>query len=354
MLTIAHQFSEDTLNFGGINTWINDYLSFTDEPCRILGVSSSTLEKSAIRCHELIPIMHLSTRRKYIPDSLRFAKALFFNRKLLSDFIQVHRIEYVFIIRILKPKSFIQLFIHTDSISSIGIQSESLWKFFKFLYFCMERFALRSANQVNVYSAKDYNRILDLQKKAKLRLAWYNDRIFKVLDADSARNQIVWVGRFELQKNPLLAVRVFNELRKHIKDYDFVMIGSGTMGNLIKDEIRSLDLVGQLKVLNPVTPLELASIFQKTAVLFQTSNFEGAPRILLEAIACGVAIVSNENGDPENLTIEESFGVRTPTNDILDYCNSIQKALKISPVPGQAIENTRGASVNVSKLRIYF
>jgi glycosyltransferase involved in cell wall biosynthesis len=351
MITIAHQYSMNPTDIGGINTWIRDYLDFTTQPCRVVCLDSQNLDlliQTKLSKHEFFPIISVKKRRVVIPDSLRFSLSLILNRKLLTNKIQVHRVEYVPLLKIISPKSKIQLFVHTDSTLALSNMSDSLWKNLKFLYFFVEKMALKFADEVHVYSRTDFDRVKRIQPKAILETAWYNDLVFKLPNEETLRNKIIWVGRLEKPKNPILAVNVFSELKEISNDFRFQIIGSGSLLDDVRNEIIQLGMEMDIELVPPLQNFDLAKVLHSTAVLIQTSVFEGAPRILIEALACGAAIVSNVSGDPENLLDSEDFGVRTESNTVEDFRVAILNALNLSPVSGNSLQNIRGASTKVA------
>lgn len=102
--------------------------------------------------------------------------------------------------------------------------------------------------------------------------------------APSARPRVVFVGRLSAQKNPLLLIRALEGL-----DVELDMVGQGDLrGEVEREAARrgvSVTFHGNL-------PHEaLPRIINEGAVFVLPSHYEGHPKTLLEAMACGAAVV---------------------------------------------------------------
>ena len=102
----------------------------------------------------------------------------------------------------------------------------------------------------------------------------------------SARPRVVFVGRLSAQKNPLLLVRALEGL-----DVELDMVGQGELRGEVEEEAARRGV--------PVTfhgnlPHEaLPRVINEGAVFVLPSLYEGHPKTLLEAMACGAAVVGS-------------------------------------------------------------
>jgi len=327
MKTIVHQYDVDSdIHVGGIDTWISDYLEFSSNTVRVIGVSART-GKIPNR-HELFSIMGKSSK-KVIPISLKFAFRIMLSRRLLTQEIYVHRIDYVPIIRVVRPLSKLILFLHTDSLMHTKKNSDSTWKFFPRLYFMYERFALLLSSRVYVYSENDLARIQGIKKSARQLKAWYNDRIFRESGIPRNPDAFLWVGRFEHPKDPLLAIRAFAAATQISPCLKLNMIGEGSLNQEMIREIDRLGLSERIRISGPKNQTDLALEMNMSGALIHTSVFEGSPRVLLEALACGMRIVSNSSADPDKLSVK--FGICSATRLKEDVANSVLLACQSAP-----------------------
>lgn len=99
----------------------------------------------------------------------------------------------------------------------------------------------------------------------------------------------VWVGRFNAEKNPLAFVRALRELHDDGVEFRAVMLGAGPREDRVRDRLARWDIDGRVDLPGWVDdPVEY---YRRSAVFVLTSNREGLPLTLLEAMATGVAPV---------------------------------------------------------------
>jgi glycosyltransferase involved in cell wall biosynthesis len=148
---------------------------------------------------------------------------------------------------------------------------------------------------------------------------WVDTKQFLSLPSITKERDILFVGRFETQKNPLL----FLESIKGIQNVRATMIGGGSLFSEIKTYIEKFTIdciVHETKVPNE----QLPEIINKHKVAVLPTSFEGgSPKTLLEAMACGLPIISTDTFGTRNLFSQNSnVGVMCTLD-----ANTIQKAI---------------------------
>ncbi len=92
---------------------------------------------------------------------------------------------------------------------------------------------------------------------------------------------IIWVGRLDENKNP----KIFLDLARMFPKCEFLMVGYGNE-NLIKERPENLRFLGKL------SREETLRLISGSWVLVNTSNAEGIPNVILEALLCGTPALS--------------------------------------------------------------
>ena len=111
------------------------------------------------------------------------------------------------------------------------------------------------------------------------------------------------VARFAPGKRHVDLIQAFRIIRRSRSDVALVLIGDGPLRTQIQDETRDLEWV----VFQPNTK-DIAAVLRELDVFVLCSDHEGAPRALLEAMACGIPVVaSNVGGIPEIMSIDASL-----------------------------------------------
>ena len=106
--------------------------------------------------------------------------------------------------------------------------------------------------------------------------------------------RFIHVGRFCAQKNQQFLLKVFNEVRKTIKNATLKLIGFGEDEELLKSQIKNLGLEGCVELTTGNNDFVAKSFYQSDYMIFP-SKFEGFGIVLLEAQASGCfCFVSNE------------------------------------------------------------
>ena len=319
-IDIIHNLVEgSSFSKGGIETWINDYLAFATKDYRVLSTTKANAcsTPKTLQGHPLKIVGHRRSRWRFWPEIVTLALAVFRHRKTISDEVQIHRLEMVPWVRLIRPKTKISLVIHTNNLAQARFRKDPRWVVFSPVFQLLEIIGLRAADKLLVYSAVDFERVRKLAAGAKLGRAWFNDHVFCTRDELGGDNFFVWVGRMEKVKNPFLAIDAFEKSAPN-HPHSLLMVGSGSLYNKVHERVLRSPERNRIRLEKEMPPPELASLLQKSSFLLQTSHFEGSPRILLEALACGVGIIAHANNDPEDwrLTSAVHFNVSdyTPEN----------------------------------------
>lgn len=97
-------------------------------------------------------------------------------------------------------------------------------------------------------------------------------------------NTICFVGRLEEQKNPLGLLQAVAGL-----DVRLVIIGNGTLRSKVEALAKELNL--DITLIPRVPHLELPKYLNKASLFILPSFYEGHPKTLLEAMACGLPVI---------------------------------------------------------------
>jgi glycosyltransferase involved in cell wall biosynthesis len=115
------------------------------------------------------------------------------------------------------------------------------------------------------------------------------------------------VGRFEVPKDPQLAVRTFAHLAQAHPDEPWTLrlVGDGSLRSDIEAQVAALPAKVRERISMPgrLTPKDLAELRYQCGVFLMTSHagYEGYPRVLVEALATGLPAVVTEGADTGGL-----------------------------------------------------
>ena len=124
--------------------------------------------------------------------------------------------------------------------------------------------------------------------------------IFKPLKKEQYANRIVFVGRLEKQKNLQGLVQALAGL-----DYQLDIYGSGSERDNLETMARRLNV--RIHFAGNVANTRLPEILPKYPLFVLPSLYEGMPKSLLEAMACGLAVLGTDvPGTNEIITHREN------------------------------------------------
>jgi len=100
--------------------------------------------------------------------------------------------------------------------------------------------------------------------------------------------RILWIGRLERQKDPLLALDVIAAA----KTLHLTMLGEGRLVPAVEQRIQALGLKDRVTLQGHVAAIE--PYLADADVLLITSRYEGGPAVAVEALAQGLPVVSTD------------------------------------------------------------
>lgn len=148
----------------------------------------------------------------------------------------------------------------------------------------------------------------------------------------------VWVGRMDELKNPYLALDAFILFNQKM-NATIKFIGDGPLLNELKTRVESMNLSDVVTftgyVQNPYIYL------LKADLLLLTSKVEGLPSVLIEALYCGLKIVSTNCSDGINdILVDGKFGIISKQDNSEEIAHLLSKALAISSPPEHQIQGS--------------
>lgn len=160
----------------------------------------------------------------------------------------------------------------------------------------LAKVVLRRAHSVRVVSEKIKLQVERLGVQAPITvLPVFVDlgRYTSVVRKPHAGKNILWLGRFEEEKNPLAAIEIFTEVLKKVPEAKLIMLGKGTLEPKVIEYAAVLP-AHKVEVMgwqaNPETFLETAD------VVLCTSLHESWGASIVEALAAGVPVVAPDVG----------------------------------------------------------
>lgn len=129
-----------------------------------------------------------------------------------------------------------------------------------------------------------------------------------------ARPSLIYVGRLVEQKDPFTLLKGFQSVKQKLPDAGLVMVGNGHLRPAIDDFVRSNSLESNVTVLNGTD--DIRSLLRRAWGFVLPSLYEGSPNVVIEAMACGLPVVSTKvDGVPELIVDRESGFMVAPQDE---------------------------------------
>ncbi len=149
---------------------------------------------------------------------------------------------------------------------------------------------------------------------------------------DADRTVILAVGRLDIQKGFETLIRAFAMVAEHDKNAHLVVLGDGAQRARLETLRHALGLDERVALpgfaVNPFPSMKKADLF----VLSSLS--EGLPGVLVQAMACGVRVVSTDcPTGPREILEDGKWGTLVPVRDEAALAQAIITTLKMSDPP---------------------
>ncbi len=124
---------------------------------------------------------------------------------------------------------------------------------------------------------------------------------------------VVNIGRLEKQKNHELLINAFKDVLDNFK-CNLIIIGNGTLKKDLQQKIQDLNIEKNVHILSNIS--NPYPFLKKSKVFVLSSNFEGFPNSLLEALSLGVKVIStNCESGPSEILENGKYGTLVETNN---------------------------------------
>ena len=138
---------------------------------------------------------------------------------------------------------------------------------------------------------------------------------------------IVTVGRIDENKNQALLLRAFARIAADYPDYQILLYGKGDQEENLKQLADNLGIADRVTFAGNVS--DVAGKIKKAGVFVLTSNTEGMPNALIEAMVLGLPVIATDCpcGGPRDLIEDGVNGILTPVGDVNKMKENLQHIL---------------------------
>jgi glycosyltransferase involved in cell wall biosynthesis len=156
--------------------------------------------------------------------------------------------------------------------------------------------------------------------------------------------RLIWLRAFHEIYNPSLAPRVLALLRAQFPDVRLAMVGpdkrdgSGEATRRIASELGVFDLIDWS---SGVAKDRVPDVLDQADIFLNTTNFDNSPVTVMEALACGLGVVSTNAGGMPYLLTDQENALLVPRDDARAMAAAVTRILTEPPLAARLSGNGR-------------
>lgn len=168
-----------------------------------------------------------------------------------------------------------------------------------------------------------------IQKKSRIIYNAVKDEFYHI-ERKPNRGEIVTCGRLTEQKNHAMLISAFAEVVEQYPYATLKIYGEGALRKALQEQIDAAGLSGKAFLMGATN--DVGKALQTADLFVLSSDYEGMPNALMEAMAAGVPCISTDCpcGGPKDLFGEALTNQLVPVNDIEAFKNVVQIYLDMS------------------------
>ena len=149
----------------------------------------------------------------------------------------------------------------------------------------------------------------DIQNKSVIIYNPIKDEFLNTNKETQKEDTIISVGRLAEQKNQKMLIEAFSKIANEYPSYKLKIFGAGPLEEKLKRQIEELKLSDRILLCGVCD--DIKTELEKAKIFVLSSDYEGMPNALIEAMAVGLPVISTNCpcGGPKELIGNEKNGL---------------------------------------------
>lgn len=159
--------------------------------------------------------------------------------------------------------------------------------------------------------------------------------------------RLIWLRAFHQIYNPVLAVHVAAQVVCEWPDLQLTMVGPDKSDGSLDDvhtAIQSHNLAAHVTLTGGVPKAEVPAWLRRGDIFLNTTNFDNTPVSVLEAMACGLCVVSTNVGGIPYLLTHEYDALLVPADDPAAMVAAVRRLLREPALAARLSANARATA----------
>lgn len=146
--------------------------------------------------------------------------------------------------------------------------------------------------------------------------------------ADVSKKRVIAVGRLDYQKGFDRLIEAWRIVQQHkeYQDWQLDIFGQGEWKEMLQGRVAQYGLQDTLHINEPTK--NIGEEYANSSMLVMSSNYEGFPMVMIEAMACGLPAVSFDfQCGPKDIIQHEKNGLLVNNGDIQRLAEAMMKVM---------------------------
>ena len=136
--------------------------------------------------------------------------------------------------------------------------------------------------------------------------------------------RVIFVGRFDYQKQPMEAIKIWQMVYPKHPDWHLDIYGEGEQK--VELELAAKKLNMNIHINEPVS--DIFECYRKSSILISTSLFEPFGLVIPEAMSCGLPVIAYDCPyGPSAIITSETDGFLIKANDVVTFANRVNQLI---------------------------
>lgn len=146
--------------------------------------------------------------------------------------------------------------------------------------------------------------------------------------SDVTEKRVIAVGRLDYQKGFDRLIKAWKMVQQsgRFNDWKLDIFGQGEWKDMLNSMINDYGIAGTASINAPTK--QIGDEYAKSSMLVMSSNYEGFPMVMIEAMACGLPVVSFDfKCGPKDIIDDGKNGIIVHDGDIEGLANAMMKLM---------------------------
>lgn len=141
--------------------------------------------------------------------------------------------------------------------------------------------------------------------------------------------RIIFVGRFDYQKQPMEAIRIWQKVYPEHPDWHLDFYGEGEQKAELEIVAKKLNM--NIHINEPVS--DIFNCYRNSSILISTSLFEPFGLVIPEAMSCGLPVIAYDSPyGPSSIITNGTEGFLIKANEVDSFANRINQLIDDEPL----------------------